>query len=381
MIVELALIVLTCCITPIASLHSAADYEPHFLLSAIVHQYDSTRLAASLETKTLSKAHSKGYIRCLQDLAIEALVKHELVSADINDGTPELSFLEHGAIMQNLPLVARAYALYKHLPINSTDSAQWWTAPPILIDAYNAYLASENAGFSIAELLKHQILNPAHLFNISYQSRFDRWHLVHEPRKPNTLLLQSKCLNNLDGLSVPEEMHLELLSLGDNKLTVATLEPLTRLTSLIALSLDHNRLETFPPVLATLTHLRYLYLDNNRLDSIKGDVLPHLNSLEVLSLGHNNLTELPPTIACLTHLKKLSVHSNRLHAVPDSLTCLNNLLDIDFAYNKLTTLPDGFARINRNWWLTLDVRGNLFSPKIACYLLEEFKRRLGSIHI
>lgn len=359
----------------------AADYEPHFLLSAIAPQSDPKRCATLLEKKLLSKAQNTCYIRSLQDLTIEVLVKQALISSDNAAGIADDTFLTNNIISQHLPLVARAYALYMKLPIHSTDSAQWWPAPAILIDAYNRYLASEGAGFSINELLKYQILNSAHLFNTGYESHYSGWHRVHEPQKPNTLLLQSNCLHSLDGLSVPEEKHLELLSLGDNKFTAAALACLTRFTSLIALSLDSNRLAQLPTSLVALTNLQYLYLDNNQLDTLNSTILTQLKQLKVLSLGHNNLTELPQEIARLTHLQKLSAPCNRLHTVPDSLTRLQNLQDIDFAYNQLTFLPDGIARIYQHW-LTLDVRKNPFSAKEACRIREEFNKRLiGKLHI
>ena len=160
-------------------------------------------------------------------------------------------------------------------------------------------------------------------------------------------------LSTISGLDAAQ--RLTSLDLSSN--TIRNLEPLTELTSLTELHLQHNAV-TDLTVLGSLTKLETLDVSYNSLSSItplSGCVrLTSLNvsnnqlydvstvsSLPILSellLDYNQLTNLDGLSGCKA-LKTLSVSNNTLENL-DGIAALGTLETLDFSYNHVSAIPD-----------------------------------------
>ena len=103
-------------------------------------------------------------------------------------------------------------------------------------------------------------------------------------------------------------------------------------------NLDRNRLEVFPPELATLTGLKWLRLNDNRLSS-----LPELKSLVNLRriyLRNNRFTSVPEALKDLPALTDIDLTGNPVMEVPAWLAQKRNLEFLSFTGTKIEKLPD-----------------------------------------
>lgn len=92
-----------------------------------------------------------------------------------------------------------------------------------------------------------------------------------------------------------------------------------RLSNLVELDLQGNRLESLPIEITELPHLRILGLIDNNLKSVPKEVLL-LENLEELRLQHNLLTSIPAELGKSGHLKNLNVSDNLLRSIPPEVT-------------------------------------------------------------
>jgi Leucine-rich repeat (LRR) protein len=122
--------------------------------------------------------------------------------------------------------------------------------------------------------------------------RFNR-ELGFEPLNTNCFVLnESNCFvlnesNELTHLSITEHANIDFANIVKN-------------TSLIALQLSSNKLETIPQSIIKLINLKHL------------------------GLNKNNLTELPESIAKLQALEVLALNSNKFDTLP---SCQHQLIN------------------------------------------------------
>jgi small GTP-binding protein len=131
------------------------------------------------------------------------------------------------------------------------------------------------------------------------------------------------------------------LDLDRNRLT-SLLPEITKLTNLISLELNGNQLASLPPEIAKLTNLTSLYLSDNQLTSLPPEIAK-LSNLTSLNLNSNQLTSLPPEITKLANLTDLNLNGNQLTSLPPEIAKLTNLTYLDLRRNQLPIPPEALA--------------------------------------
>ncbi|MEM8639180.1 MAG: COR domain-containing protein [Cyanobacteria bacterium P01_G01_bin.54] len=180
-------------------------------------------------------------------------------------------------------------------------------------------------------------------------------------------------------MSLPQELsqltHLTRLNLQDNQLTSLSPE-LSKLISLIELSLGKNRLKVLPSEIGQLTNLTLLSLTNNHLISLPKK-LGKLINITRLELSKNRLKSLPPELGSLIKLILLSLTDNYLTSLPVELCDLIELEQLYLQNNFLKSLPSEFGKLTNLTVLGLN-RNSLTSlppelsqlPKLTCLHIQ-----------
>lgn len=117
-----------------------------------------------------------------------------------------------------------------------------------------------------------------------------------------------------------------------------------QLTALVELYLHNNELSTLPPEIGQLTALTHLYLNYNQLNTLP----PEIGQLAVVTelvLHHNQLSTLPYEIGRLTELRGLHINDNQISLLPLEVGQLTDLTRIYLNNNQLTTLPLKFGQL------------------------------------
>ena len=153
------------------------------------------------------------------------------------------------------------------------------------------------------------------------------------PKLPNSLRELYLVSNKLATVEIPPLENLEILELGDNRLTSIPLG-LECLVSLESLWLGKNRISQIR--LPLLQNLRILNLQNNRLNSVVG--IPSFPCLEELYLSHNRLAVVDE-LACLPKLRLLDVSYNHIKSLT-TLTAFANLVELWANDNRIESISD-----------------------------------------
>jgi internalin A len=143
--------------------------------------------------------------------------------------------------------------------------------------------------------------------------------------------------------------HLKELNVGNNWLTTIP-EWILCLEGLEALWAWGNQITTIPDSIAQLSRLGTLSLHHNRIYDFSPVV--RLLELESLYLGNNLITTIPVLITQLRQLKLLDLRNNRLRSVPEQLAYLFELnglflhgnLDLDVPKEILGPTVEEFER-------------------------------------
>lgn len=166
-----------------------------------------------------------------------------------------------------------------------------------------------------------------------------------------------------DGVEFDEDGTRVLsLDLSQDGLTGVAPASLGKLTAMVALVLDENKLEDFEADLSGMVSLETLYLSHfPRLTQVPNGItllsglrmlglencglidipaeLANLTGLERLNLGFNVLTSLPKELGQLTALDELLLNDNQLTNLPAELGNLMALQELSLKNNQLTDLP------------------------------------------
>lgn len=152
------------------------------------------------------------------------------------------------------------------------------------------------------------------------------------------LYINNNNINKL-GISFKNNIHLEVLDLGYNKLE--EIEPIMfhELCNLVSLHINHNKLNKIPSMIDNCEHLKLLYLNNNNI-TILPPVLKHIYLLDIsknpLKMINNvvfkNLRKIDITY---TDIKRLTFNTKyNLHNIKK--ICINKINSDNNYKSKLT---------------------------------------------
>ncbi|XP_033323175.2 PH domain leucine-rich repeat protein phosphatase [Megalopta genalis] len=280
----------------------------------------------SIEKLDISALQELRSIRCARNILTELTVcGRNLVS--LIAGNNKLKKLTIEPMPVNLEHLDVSY--------NNLDALPEWTPDlPVL----RALFASHNALTALPDRL------------LTQPSRLEVLHLPH---------------NRLQALPPPRKpLNIVHLTLQDNALTVLPTSFFTNTEKMKVLNLSNNRLSELPSMgdgnknrqgnhsleklyltancltdtavdtLAKLTSLRALHIAYNTLDTLPESCTASWKDLEELVLSGNRLQYLPDNVGNLRHLRVLRVHSNRLLTCP-TFNKTTSLKVLDLAHNQL----------------------------------------------
>lgn len=194
----------------------------------------------------------------------------------------------------------------------------------------------------------------------------DQNHLTHcgselfRIRDLKTLdLSQNKIKTIGNQLAVLKE--LKSLNLDGNLLVAGSLEPVSALSKLQALSAGGNRLgppiprdpkhpqQSTPEALPQFpTSLKSIKLDNNSFSSFPMQiVVPNrLTKLERIDFSNNNLAAIPEAISNLASLTELNLDNNVIVSLPDTIGELKKLKTLSLRNNQIQVSNTNFSDTN-----------------------------------
>ncbi|XP_012151095.2 PH domain leucine-rich repeat protein phosphatase [Megachile rotundata] len=280
----------------------------------------------SIEKLDISALQELRSVRCARNVLTELTVcGRNLVS--LIAGNNKLKKLTIEPVPVNLEHLDVSY--------NNLDALPEWTPDlPVL----RALFASHNALTALPDRL------------LTQPSRLEVLHLPHNrlqalppPRKPLNIVhltLQDNALTALPTSFFVNTEKMKVLNLSNNRLS--ELPPLGEANknrhsnhSVEKLYLTANCLtDTALDTLAKLTSLRALHIAYNTLDTLPESCIASWKDLEELVLSGNRLQYLPDNVANLRHLRVLRVHSNRLLTCP-TFNKTTSLKVLDLAHNQL----------------------------------------------
>eukprot|EP01128_Nolandella_sp_AFSM9_P004168 TRINITY_DN1825_c0_g1_i1.p1 TRINITY_DN1825_c0_g1~~TRINITY_DN1825_c0_g1_i1.p1 ORF type:complete len:875 (-),score=199.92 TRINITY_DN1825_c0_g1_i1:145-2736(-) len=143
-----------------------------------------------------------------------------------------------------------------------------------------------------------------------------------------------------------------------------------RLESIVDLDLSGNEFTKLPENLHTLVpSLRVLSLNKNKLAILPTNFTS--KSLTKISLSHNHLKEFPPMIFTCENLLKLNVSHNELTSLSPLFSNFTNLESLDASHNCLISVSPRLSLISESLaYLSLD-----HNPLLSPYLLDTPKAR------
>ena len=177
---------------------------------------------------------------------------------------------------------------------------------------------------------------------------------------PDTLTRFELNLTEIHKLDIPEDNHIEVLSLtncGLDKIPAS----IKNCKNLHRLNLEGNQIKHIPRWVSSLDSLEEINLNFNKLNLKKRDIrrlskvedvllagngikkLPNnigILRCESLNLSKNQLREVPKSFAELKQVKYLIFYDNKFEAIPEELEGFKNLKHLDFYKNNIKEIPD-----------------------------------------
>ncbi|XP_070501805.1 uncharacterized protein [Chironomus tepperi] len=185
-------------------------------------------------------------------------------------------------------------------------------------------------------------------------------------QKFKNLKVISSHIKSIDGNSLENCEHLDILDIKGTELNYIPTELLTRNSKLSQIYLTHSQMTTLPENLFSsqnnlkvlslignqisyiplnifnpILKLEALTLENNKLQSISSKWFKNLGSLIYLLLNENQIAEVPDkSFEFLTNLDLLYLYKNRIKLLySNSFFGLHSLRDLWLNHNEITELP------------------------------------------
>ncbi|XP_067852811.1 SLIT and NTRK-like protein 4 [Heptranchias perlo] len=160
--------------------------------------------------------------------------------------------------------------------------------------------------------------------------------LVPKPPSARKLLLNDNFIRDIEVSDFGGFEGLDLLHLGNNKITAIQKGALSNLTNLRRLYLNGNQIENISQDMFIGLHdLQYLFLEYNLIKEVMAGSFDSLSNLQLLYLNNNLLKGLPAYAFAGVPLARLNLRNNHFMYLPVSgvLDQLRSLTQIDLEGN------------------------------------------------
>ncbi|XP_078402407.1 SLIT and NTRK-like protein 4 [Cetorhinus maximus] len=160
--------------------------------------------------------------------------------------------------------------------------------------------------------------------------------LLPKPPSASKLLLNGNYIRDIEVSDFGGYEGLDLLNLGNNKITAIPKGVLSNLTNLRRLFLNDNKIERLcQDMFHGLQNLQYLYLQYNLIKEVLAGTFDSMSNLQLLYLNNNLLKGLPALAFAGVPLARLNLKNNHFMYLPVSgvLDQLRSLTQIDLEGN------------------------------------------------
>ena len=209
-------------------------------------------------------------------------------------------------------------------------------ALPTKINAFKECVILEIGGDTLIEKLPSWIGRWTRLTGFEFRG--------NKPLK--TLPQEFKNLTNLETLDVkclqlPEHLLSNLKNVALLTLSHLTEIPMKEIgqMKLVELGLNHCSLKEFPREILQLTSLEALELTDNPLESVSPEI-SRLTKLVNLSLDRTLIKTLPKEMAQMPRLERLTLQKTPIEMIPDEVWHMTNLVISEIGYHSLLALPE-----------------------------------------
>jgi hypothetical protein len=132
------------------------------------------------------------------------------------------------------------------------------------------------------------------------------------------------------------------------------------LVNLVRLNLFNNKLASISNQVSSFSSLLAMDVSSNQVETIS-PLIGELKNLEELNLNKNKLSSLPSEIGKLVRIRRLYLRSNELDSLPITIGKCQELEHVDLSFNKLSSLPEEIAQLKK--LKTLNLTGNSFDKR------------------
>uniref|UniRef100_A0A3Q3KTF5 LRRCT domain-containing protein n=1 Tax=Mastacembelus armatus TaxID=205130 RepID=A0A3Q3KTF5_9TELE len=165
---------------------------------------------------------------------------------------------------------------------------------------------------------------------------FNVSQLTPRPLNGRKLYLSGNLIQRIYRTDFWNFSSLDLLHLGNNRISYLQEGAFSSLTSLRSLYLNGNNLERLSPhMFLGLQNLRYLYFEYNEIHEVDPGTFDSMPSLQLLFLNANLLRSLPLGVFSGVNLARLNLRNNHLLLLPMEgvLEHLTGLVQVDLQQN------------------------------------------------
>ncbi|XP_048388587.1 SLIT and NTRK-like protein 6 [Stegostoma tigrinum] len=203
-------------------------------------------------------------------------------------------------------------------------------------------------------------------------------HCSTQPNVGQIMKCQGRNIKSLMDL-VPSPPNPIKLYLTDNIIQSVTKYDLLEYGSLDLLHLGNNRITLIEDgAFANLTNLHKIYLNGNGIVRLTKEMFIGLQCLQYLYLEHNTIKEiLPGTFSVLPQLKVLYLNNNLLHSFPPYIFSGVPLLRLNLKHNHFMHLPVSNVIDQLEFLVQIDLEDNPWDCTCDLVSLKQWMEKLS----
>ncbi|XP_043547377.1 SLIT and NTRK-like protein 6 isoform X1 [Chiloscyllium plagiosum] len=203
-------------------------------------------------------------------------------------------------------------------------------------------------------------------------------HCSTQPNVGQIMKCQERNIKSLKDL-VPSPPHPIKLYLTDNVIQSVAKNDLLEYGSLDVLHLGNNRITLIEDgAFANLTNLHKMYLNGNGIVRLTKEMFIGLHCLQYLYLEHNIIKEiLPGTFSVLPQLKVLYLNNNLLHSFPPHIFSGVPLLRLNLKHNHFMHLPVSNVIDQLEFLVQIDLEDNPWDCTCDLVSLKQWMEKLS----